>query len=489
MPTTDFIASIELSSSRISGIAGKKNNDGSINVLAYASEGASSFIHRGVIFNIDKAAQALTSIVNQLETQLNNSIAKVYVGIGGQSLRSITNVVERKLDEEVKISQPLIDAICDENLSYPIADMDILDVAPQEYQIDGVMQIDPVGVTGKHIIGNFLNIVARTNLKKNLEHSFSQARINIADIIVSPKALAHAVITENEMRSGCALVDFGADTTTVSVYKNNILRYLSVLPLGGNTITRDITILQMEEEEAEKLKLQYGDAAYADADGDEDGKKSEVVKLEDGRTAGKNELGEIISARAEEILTNVWHQIQLSGYEDKLLAGVIFTGGASNLKNLEAVFEKLNEGDFKKVRVAKFGHIPVHGNPAIKKDGSMNTLIGLLEMGRENCCLEEKPNQGIFATTYNPEEEAVEEIVAETVAVDTEEEKQRALEKEREREAELQRKLEQKKAEEEEKRRRKEEARQKRKFTFEKIFGRITDEIFSNDSMDDNPNK
>jgi hypothetical protein len=244
MATTDFIAAIELSSSKISGIAGKKNSDGSIQVLAYACEDASPFIHKGAIYNIDKAAQALTSIINKLEGQLNNSIAKVYVGIGGQSLRTVRNAVSRTLEEESIISQELVDEICDENRDVPLVDMSVLDVAPQEYKIDNTLHVEPVGVAGRYITGQFLNIVARASLKKNLEHSFEQAKVEIADdLLVAPTALAKAVLTENEMRSGCALVDFGADTTTVLVYKNNILRYLSVLPLGGNNITHDITSL------------------------------------------------------------------------------------------------------------------------------------------------------------------------------------------------------------------------------------------------------
>ena len=139
MATTDFIAAIELSSSKISGIAGKKSSDGSIQVLAYAREDASPFIHKGAIYNIDKAAQALTSIINKLEGQLNNSIAKVYVGIGGQSLRTVRNAVSRTLEEESIISQELVDEICDENRDVPLVDMSVLDVAPQEYKIDNTL--------------------------------------------------------------------------------------------------------------------------------------------------------------------------------------------------------------------------------------------------------------------------------------------------------------------------------------------------------------
>ena len=172
MATTDFIAAIELGSSKIAGIAGKKNSDGSIQVLAYAREDSSSFIRKGVIYNLDKTAQSLTSIINKLEGALNNSIAKIYVGIGGQSLRTVRNVVSRDLEEETIISQELVDSICDENLEIPLIDMDILDVAPQEYKIGNNLQADPVGVAGSHIEGRFLNIVARASLKKNLERCF-----------------------------------------------------------------------------------------------------------------------------------------------------------------------------------------------------------------------------------------------------------------------------------------------------------------------------
>lgn len=474
MATTDFIAAIELSSSKVSGIAGKKNSDGSIQVLAYAREEASSFIHKGVIYNIDKTAQALTSIINKLESQLNNSIAKVYVGIGGQSLRTVANAVSRTLEEEGIISQELIDSICDENLEVPLADMSVLDVAPQEYKIDNTLQADPVGVTGKHITGQFLNIVARATLKKNLEHSFEQAKIEIADLLISPLVLAKAVLTENEMRSGCALVDFGADTTTVSVYKNNILRYLSVLPLGGNSITRDITTLQMEEEEAEKLKLQYGDALYEEEEGLE---TPATCQTEDGRSIELSVLNNIIGARTEEILANVWNQLQLSGYEDKLFSGVILTGGSSNLKHMEEAFRK--QSKMEKVKTARFVHETIHGfSDVLKKNGTQNTLLGLLAAGNENCCLQEIPRpatsqatSGKTADMFSNDEDLKRQEEAARIA------KQQRDKEERER----------KERERKEKERLEKEARKKKKKDgpswFEKTFSKISNEIFSDEDM------
>lgn len=388
MATTEFIAAIELGSSKITGVAGKKNSDGSIQILAYAREDSSSFIRKGVIYNLDKTAQSLTSIINKLEGILSNSIAKVYVGIGGQSLRTVRNVVSRDLEEETLISQELVDSICDENLEIPLIDMDILDVAPQEYKIGNNLQADPVGVTGSHIEGRFLNIVARASLKKNLERCFEQAKIEIADLLISPLVTADAVLTESEKRSGCALIDFGADTTTVSVYKNNMLRFLSVVPLGGNSITRDITSLQMEEEEAERLKVAYGHAILEEEDGDQ----PTTCSLEnDDRTIELSKLNNIVEARTEEIITNAWNQLQLSSYDDKLLAGVIITGGAANLKEIDEALRKRTK--IEKIRTAKFvrNTVSTDVEEFVKKDGTQNTLFGLLFAGNENCCLQEVP--------------------------------------------------------------------------------------------------
>lgn len=192
---------------------------------------------------------------------------------------------------------------------------------PPEFKIDNFLPDTPVGVLGNHIEGRFLNIVARASIKNNLERCFEQAKIKIADLLIAPLVTANAVLSESERRSGCALVDFGADTTTISVYKGNILRFMTVLPLGGNCITRDITSLRIEEEEAESLKITYADATY-----EEEGEEKTTCQPEDEeRTIELGMLNDIIGARVEEIIDNVWNQIQLSGYDDKLLAGIIIT--------------------------------------------------------------------------------------------------------------------------------------------------------------------
>ena len=384
MAVTDFIVAIELGSSKISGIAGKKLPDGSIQILATASENASDCIRKGVIYNLDKTTLSLTSIIKKLESTLKASIGKVYIGMGGQSLRTIRNTEVRHMDEDTKISQELIDELKDSNRAVPIVGYQILGVAPQEYKVGNDLIVDPVGVQTDHIEARFLNIIARKNVKENAAKCCDLVPIEIAEDaedLIAPLALADAVLTSSEKRSGCVLVDFGADTTTVSVYKNNILRHLAVIPLGGNNITRDICSQQIEEDDAEALKIRFAQA-YVEPTENEDENKS--YKLENGCSINAILLEDIVEARLNEILDNVANQIVLSGHENKLLAGAVITGGGINLKNMEEAFVKRTK--IEKIRVAKDTHISLKGME-IKKDGTNNTLIALLAAGKVNCCL------------------------------------------------------------------------------------------------------
>ena len=256
----EFIVAIELGSSKMTGIAGKKNLDGSIQVLACVKEDSSSCIRKGVVYNIDKTAQCLTSIISRLEKQLKTGITQVYVGVGGQSIRSIRNLISKDLPAGTQVTQDMVIELMDSNRNMKYPDQEILDAAVQEYKVDSQYQLDPVGIQCSRIEGNFLNILQRKAFYKNLNKCFETAEINVAEMYLAPLALADSVLTEAERRSGCALVDLGADTTTVSVYSKNVLRHLAVIPLGANNITKDIASLQMEESDAEKMKLKYASA-------------------------------------------------------------------------------------------------------------------------------------------------------------------------------------------------------------------------------------
>ena len=394
MAAKEFIVAIELGSSKMTGIAGQKNLDGSIQVLAVVKEDSSSFIRKGVVYNIDKTAQCLTSIVKKLETQLKTQITQVYVGVGGQSIRSVRNVIAKDLPSETIVTQDMVIELMDANRSMTYQDQEILDAAVQEYKVGTQLQLDPVGIQATHLEGNFLNILERKSFYKNLNMCFETAGINVAEMYLAPLALADSVLTEAERRSGCALVDLGADTTTVSVFSKNILRHLAVIPLGSNNITKDIATLQMEEADAERMKLKYASAFTDNNEIDNEMKYS----IDSERQIESRKFIEIVEGRLEEIIENVWYQIP-SEYYDKLLGGIILTGGGSNMKNIEKAFANHTHVD--RIRIAKtVTQTIVSNNELIKSNnGMMNTVLGLLVKGDINCAGEAvDPNGDLFSS-------------------------------------------------------------------------------------------
>ncbi len=401
----DFIVAIELGSSKMTGIAGKKNLDGSIQVLACVKENSSAYIRKGVVYNIDKTAQCLTSIISRLQKQLKTSITQVYVGVGGQSIRSIRNVIAKDLPNETVVSQDMVIELMDANRNMKYTDQEILDAAVQEYKVDSQYQLDPVGIQCNRIEGNFLNILQRKSFYKNLNMCFETAGINVAEMYLAPLALADSVLTEAEKRSGCVLVDLGADTTTVSVYSKNVLRHLAVIPLGSNNITKDIASLQMEDSDAEKMKLKYACAYTENNDIDNNMKYS----IDQDRQVEVRKFIEIVEGRLEEIIANVWCQVP-EEYSDKLLGGIILTGGGSNMKDIELAFRNYTHID--KIRTAKYVTQTItSGIPEVTAhDGMMNTVLGLLAKGDINCAGNAiDPNGDLFASQRPIQPETLEQ--------------------------------------------------------------------------------
>jgi cell division protein FtsA len=329
-----------------------------------------------------------------MEGQLKTTITQVYVGVGGQSIRSIRNVISKDMDIETPISQDMVIELMDANRNMKYPDQEILDAAVQEYKVDSQYQLDPVGIPCSHIEGNFLNILQRKTFYKNLNNCFEAANISVAEMYLAPLALADSVLTETERRSGCALVDMGADTTTVSVYSKNVLRHLAVIPLGSNNITKDIASLQMEEADAEKMKIKYASAYTDNADIDNNLKYS----IDQDRQIEARKFIEIVEGRLEEIIANVWCQVP-EEYCDKLLGGIILTGGGSNMRDIEKAFQNYTHID--KIRIAKFVTQTITStlSDINAHDGKLNTVLGLLAKGDINCAGDEfDPNGNLFAT-------------------------------------------------------------------------------------------
>lgn len=384
----EFIVAIELGSSKMTGIAGRKNPDGSMTILAVAKEDSTSYIRKGVVYNIDKTAQGLSNIISKLKNTLQTDITQVYVGIGGQSIHSINNSVIKDLPIDAIISQDMVNELMDNNRNMTYPEYEIQDAVTEEYKVDSQYQDDPVGIQAKHLEGNFLNIVWRRSFYRSLNKSLENAGITIAEMYIAPLVMADNVLSEAEKRAGCVLVDLGAETTTMSVYYRNKLRYIAVIPLGGNNITKDLESLQLEETEAEALKIKYGSAYTDPATID----PNEAINVDSTRSIKRMQLVDVIEARTLEIIENVRNLIPAE-YADKLICGIVLTGGGSNMKNIETAFR--NATNMEKVRVAKTTAININSKDSVRgiaEDGTMNTILSLVAKGTMNCAGREFSN-------------------------------------------------------------------------------------------------
>ena len=393
----EFIVAIELGSTNIIGVAGKKNIDGSISILSVIKEDSTSCINKGVVYNIDKTVQCLTNIIKRLETSLKAKVAQVYVGVGGQSIRSVKNTLIKELPLDTVVTLDMVNELMDANRSMTYPAQEVLDAITQEYKVDAQYQLDPVGIQCTRLEANLLNILWKKSFYRNLNKCFDNAGIAIAEMYLAPLALADSVLTDAEKRVGCVLVDLGAETTTVSVYYRNILRHLAVIPLGGNNITIDIASLQMDDENAEKMKRKYASAYTDSKDIDENLKYS----IDEDRQVDSKTFIEIVEARLEEIIKNVWYQVP-SEYTDKLLGGFIITGGVSNMKNIDKAFKQHTGVD--KIRIANFVQETINSNiPEITAhNATMNTVLGLIAKGDMNCAGDELTSD-LFAKENNTE--------------------------------------------------------------------------------------
>ena len=396
----DIIIAVELASTAIRAIAGKREPDGSMQVLAFAQEESPNTIRKGIIDNIDKTTQALTRVIAKLNEKLGVKVNSVYVGLGGQSLRSVHNRVLLQFDGLELLSHKTIDKMCDTNSGVVYPNAEIKEVVPQEFTIGSRSVVDPVGMQAEMIEANFINIIARNTLEENIRKCINAAGLEVQEILISPLCQANTLLTPNEKRSGCALVDMGADTTTVSVYVNNILRHLCVIPIGGSNVTSDITSLKVEAEEAEELKKKYGTAFRPDNE-DKTGQK---ISLSFDRTEDEEKLQEIVEARYEEIVANVWHHI--SPYKDKMLSGIVLTGGAARIPDLPQAFARQTDGELN-LRIAKGlpENVTISFGVQVGEPDRLYTLYALLLEGKENCVGEESkaPAQDTF--DFEPKEE------------------------------------------------------------------------------------
>ncbi|MDR0505356.1 MAG: cell division protein FtsA [Dysgonamonadaceae bacterium] len=384
MNHTEYVAALDIGTSKIVAMAARKDAIGTLSILASEKIESEGCVLRGRIYNVDETREKIKVLMADLNNQLINkseaTVEKIYAGIGGQSLR--TKLFTTGLSVNGLITRDLLCSLRENCFSQH--DSELLDIGSVEYYVDGELRDRPLNTQCYHKLeGRFQLILGRPSLKASLQRSIEDKnQLKIAGFFISPLATANSVLTDKEKEQGCALVEFGAGITYLSVYKHKQLRYLTTIPLGGDVITDDICSLHVSKKEAENLKITYGNAMP-----DNESNTKIVVGQQ---TVDTQKLNTIIDARADEIIVNIVKQIELSGYVSDLTAGIVITGGASSLKNLR---ESLQVKSEKEVRLVAVKRALINQANDIVLQPENASVIGLLSLGEENCAKKEEPKK------------------------------------------------------------------------------------------------
>ena len=333
----DFVVGLDIGTTKISVMIGRKNQYDKLEILG-TGKAVSIGVARGIVANIDQTVSSIKEAVNQAEKKSGIKIHEVYVGIAGQHIKSLQHRGEIVRDNiEIEIEKSDIEKLKSNMFKLiTIPGEEVIHVIPQEYTVDGEDGIqDPRGMAGVKLEANFHVITAQVGAVRNIMRCVEKAGLVPKDLVLEPFASAIATLDDDEQREGVALVDIGGGTTDVAIFLDNIIRHTAVIPFGGNVITKDIKSgLQILEKQAELLKIKFGSAMYTD---DQENVMVSIPGLrgrEPKEIAVKN-LSEIIGARMKEIIDLVYHEIKVSGYEKKLMTGIVLTGGGSQTRNLK----------------------------------------------------------------------------------------------------------------------------------------------------------
>lgn len=340
------IVGLDIGTTKVCAIIGAKNEFGKVEILGIGKADSLGVI-RGEVRNIDKTVKAIKEAITKAQDSMKESnvsieINSVHVGIAGQHIKSKQhrNSISRNNPEEEINLEEIVNFIKEtEKLALPPGDQ-IIHVLPQEYQVDDFTDVtDPVGMAGVRLSANFHIITGHVEAIKNIDRSVKRAGLDVADLILEPLSSSESVLTPEETEAGVCLVDIGGGTTDVAIFKGKIIRHTAVIPFGGNIITDDVVEgCQVLRNQAELLKVKFGSAVA------EENKENEIVCIPGfhGRPPKEvsiKNLALVIQARVEEIFESVVYQIKSSGYERKLNAGIVITGGGAMLKDISKLVE------------------------------------------------------------------------------------------------------------------------------------------------------
>jgi cell division protein FtsA len=350
MEQANYSVGLDIGTTKIVAIIGKENEYGKIEILGIGKS-KSLGVHRGVVNNITQTIKSIQQAVEEAEANSGLKIGNVVVGIAGQHIRSLqhSDYITRVDSEEVIGDIDLDKLVNQVHKLIMLPGEEIIHVLPQEYKVDGQSEIkQPIGMYGGRLEANFHVVVGQVTSIKNVGRCIKSAGLGLGNITLEPLASSDAVLSQEEKEAGVALIDIGGGTTDLAIFKDGIIRHTAVIPFGGGIITEDIKEgCSIIEKQAELLKMKFGSAWPGE------NKENEIVSIQGLRGREPKEislknLSKIIHARVVEIIEQVYVEIKNYGHDEqkkKLIAGIVLTGGGSQLKHLKQLVEYITGMD------------------------------------------------------------------------------------------------------------------------------------------------
>lgn len=419
-----IIVGLDIGTTKIACIVAQRDQFGKLKIIGLGKT-PSYGVTRGEVSNIKLTTDAIQEAVKEAERQSGHKITTVYVGIAGQHISS------KQSRDIYTLSNPE-DEITREDLRQMIQNMHrialepgerIITVLPQEFSVDNNHNIiDPVGMCGSRIEANFHIITGKVTAAQNIKKCVEKAGLKMAGLFLEPLASSAAVLHQDELEAGVVLVDIGGGTTDVAIFKNKIIRHTAVIPFAGNIITDDIMEgCKLLKPQAEKLKTSFGSALPSETH------ENEIISIpgiagRDRKEISMRTLAHIINARMEEIFTQVHFEIKSSGYANSLNAGVVITGGGSQLKHIKQLAEYITGLS---TRIGFPTSYLAKNNKEELKHPMFSTGIGLVVEGyKEYDDMVEDAKREYFSEFYEvatPVEPVVEEVETEEELIINEE--------------------------------------------------------------------
>ncbi len=372
----NIITGLDIGTSKVLALVGEVSVDGTIEIIGIGRH-PSRGLKRGVVVDIEATVNSIQRAVQEAELMAGCEVHTVYTGIAGSHIRSLnSHGIVAIRDQEV--SQADIDRVIDAAKAVVIpADQKILHILPQEFIIDNQGSIrEPVGMSGVRLEARVHIVTGAVSAAQNIAKCVRCCGLDVHDIILEQLASSHSVLTEDEKELGVCLVDIGGGTTDIAIFFEGAIQHTAVIPIAGDQVTNDIAMaLRTPTKSAESIKLNHGCAMSELANANQ---MIEVLSVNErpGRKISAKALSDVVSARYEELFSLVRNELRRSGFEDLVAAGIVLTGGASNVHGAIELAEMSFE-----MPVRKGCAQQISGLAEAQSNPSMATAVGLLLHG------------------------------------------------------------------------------------------------------------